>query len=421
MTQNKSLKGFLIWGICASFFLYEFFLRTIFGSYQHPIMNDLDLSLVEFSLVSSTVFLMIYGIMQIPVGIIIDHLGLKKSLFIASIICALSTFLTSYSDNFHMAVVSRILMGAGASFGFICLLVSVDQWLPRDHRALFIGLSQFIGTLGPIIAAGPMESLKDSDYGSWRNVFFILGIIGVIIALLALLLVENRKKQKNITMVLSRPQSPSSSMSRLFMNLQPWAIAIVSACLYFSLEYLSENEGRYFLSQKQIEPSLASYMLTIGWIGYGIGAPFLGFISDYIKRRRIILILGAISSLISTVIIVYGMNEKLLIFGFFLLGISTSAQSIGFAIMAEQFKDKFVALGFGLNNAIIMFMAAINVPIIGFFLDLNKSGSYIMLEEYICVFNILIAISVIGVIISIFFIKETYCKSQADFTYLNSN
>ncbi|WP_367608019.1 hypothetical protein [Legionella sp. W05-934-2] len=43
------------------------------------------------------------------------------------------------------------------SFGFICLLISVYDWLPRKNAALFIGLSQFIGTMGPMLAAGPLD------------------------------------------------------------------------------------------------------------------------------------------------------------------------------------------------------------------------------------------------------------------------
>lgn len=73
-----STKGFLVWGLCAFFFVYEFSLRTIMGSYQSPLMHDLKLSAVQFSLLSTSIFLVIYGFMQIPVGIIANRIGLKK-------------------------------------------------------------------------------------------------------------------------------------------------------------------------------------------------------------------------------------------------------------------------------------------------------------------------------------------------------
>ena len=63
MQDNKfKLKGFVVWGLCAIFFLYEFFIRTIIGTYQTPVMQDLQLTSLQFSLLSSTLFLVIYGV-----------------------------------------------------------------------------------------------------------------------------------------------------------------------------------------------------------------------------------------------------------------------------------------------------------------------------------------------------------------------
>lgn len=417
--KETRLKGLIIWIICAFFFLYEFFLRTVIGSYQDQIMLDLNLSLFQFSILSSTIFLLIYGLMQIPVGIITDHFGLKKSLLSASLLCTISTLIMFIAPNFYIAITSRILMAIGASFGFICLLVAVNNWLPGKYRGIFIGLSQFIGVLGPMIAAGPLESFSENEYGSWRNIFLILTFIGGVLSIFILLFVENKKKQNRETIILSKPESTYAMITKLFRAPQPWCIAIVSSCLYFTIEYFSENEGRSFLAQKNVSREVASYILTISWLFYGIGAPILGALSDLLQRRKSILIVGSSISLISTLLILYSSSQDFLILGFILLGISASAQSIGFATMAEQFTEKFVAVGFGLNNAIITTIGAINAPILGVFLENQKgSADFISLENYISVFQSFIGLSIIAMIISIFFIKETYCKSAVSFTIL---
>lgn len=54
--NTLQLKGFIVWGVCALFFLYEFFLRTVMGSYQAAIMQDLHLTSFEFSILSTTIF-----------------------------------------------------------------------------------------------------------------------------------------------------------------------------------------------------------------------------------------------------------------------------------------------------------------------------------------------------------------------------
>ena len=75
-------------------------------------------------------------------------------------------------------------------FGFICLLVAVYKWMPKRNIALLIGLSQFIGTLGPMIAAGPINAIANASDITWRTVFCGLGLFGILLTLMILFLVK---------------------------------------------------------------------------------------------------------------------------------------------------------------------------------------------------------------------------------------
>jgi len=184
------------------------------------------------------------------------------------------------------------------------------------------------------------------------------------------------------------------------------------------VEYLSANEGRAFLALKGINIGTASYMITISWIGYALGCSLLGFLSDIFKRRKIVMIISSVLGLIAILIIFYQSNKQLLQIGFFTLGLSAAGQSVGFAIVGEQFKKQSIAVGLGLNNMMITAFSAINAPILGFSLDFLRQGTFSSLNEYLLVFSELIALAFIALILSIFFIKETFCKSAVDFTYL---
>lgn len=416
--NDFKIKGFLVWGICAFFFLYEFFLRTVIGSFQHPLMQDLNLSTFQFSLLSTTLFFVIYGLMQIPAGVIVDNIGLKKSLLLGALVCTFSSIGFAYAYSYPAAVLYRMLMAFGASFGFICLLMSVHDWMPHRFSAIFIGLSQFIGTIGPMAAAGPLHTLTESSGVHWRDIFLVLGGVGVVIFFLSLLFVSNNQERTGQYIVLHRPEKIATSIKRLFMRIQPWYIAFLSATLYFTIEYLSENEGRMFLSLKGIGLGQASYMITLSWLGYAIGCPLLGFISDMIHRRKIVMMTAAVFSLLGVSMILYAERIHFLMLAFVLLGLGASGQSIGFATMAEQFKKQFVAVGFGLNNAVITLLSALNAPLIGLLLDHNRQGTEITLENYLFAFTVLLVTVVIAVILSFFFVRETYAKSVADFTYL---
>ena len=101
MNENKiSIKGLLIWFICVLFFLYEYLLRTVIGTFQNPITQDLKLSSYQFSLLSSSAFLFVYGFMQIAIGPLLMHFGIKKTMLFAALVCTVSTLGVSFSNHY---------------------------------------------------------------------------------------------------------------------------------------------------------------------------------------------------------------------------------------------------------------------------------------------------------------------------------
>lgn len=409
-------KGFLVWSISTLFFLYEFLLRTVIGTFQQNIMHDLSINSFRFSLLSTTLFLAVYGAMQIPVGLIVDNIGLKKSLLIGAVACAFSCIGFSCSHSFVMAIAYRMLMGFGASFGFVCLLITIYDWLPRKYIAIFIGLSQFIGTMGPMIAAGPLDSLSEAAGITWRVVFTYLSGVGFLLSILIFLCVENNQHESGKYIILNKPEKITDSLKKIFSKVQPWYIAFFSANIYFAVEYLSESEGRAFLTLKGISLNSASYMITISWIGYAFACAFLGFVSDFFSRRKTVMVACGFTGLLSILLIIFSHTVTYLQIAFFLLGISAAGQSVAFATIGEQFKEKYVNMGFSLNNAIIITTSAINAPVIGYFLDSLPHS----VKSYQIVFSFIAILIFSALIISLFFIKETYCKSVVGFTFLSN-
>lgn len=420
--KNVSLQGLIIWLVCALFFMYEFLLRTVLGTFEHPIMYSLNLNFVTFAILSSTAYQVIYGCMQLPVGLITDRIGLKKTLFFATLICAAAVFGFGLAKTFYSALVFRMLMSFGSAFGFVGLLVAVYDWLPRKNIALFIGLSQFIGTMGPMLAAGPLHNLaQHSQDSSWRYTFWILAIVGVIIAALIFIFVKNNSDHTQTFEILQLPGSMKKNFIRLIKQPHVWAIAIYSGCTYFTIEYLSENSGQAFLVKRGYGANFASYMITVSWIGYAISCPLLGFISDATTRRKPLMVVAGIVGLLAAATIFYlPINAPIMTLAFFLLGIGAGGQNIGFAIMTEQCNNQYLAAGLGFNNGAIMLISATNAPLIGWILiSLAKSHHLLVVANYQKAFLVIIAFMSLGVLISIFFLKETFCKSTTTPTKLS--
>lgn len=419
MHKNQQIIGIKVWLTCALFFTYEFLLRTVIGTLQPGLMQDLQLSSFSFAILSTTAYLVIYGAMQIPVGVIVDNFGLKKSLSLGCSACIISCLWFALAQSYISALFARTLMGFGSAFGFICLLVAVYEWLPNKNIALFIGLSQFIGTLGPMIAAGPIATLAHSGEVSWRTIFLYLSLAGCFLLGLIILFVKNNTSTKGKYLILVRPEAILQRLSRLFLRAQPWLIATFSGLVYFTVEYLSENEGKIFLALKGLTHVTSSYMITCSWIGYACGCPLMGFLSDKYQRRKPFLVISSVFNLLGIIVVTFSKQTNILFFGFMLLGLGASGQSIAFATIVEHFKQSNRAVALGLNNAITTTLAGLNAPLLGLAIDGFVHSGFSQYFSYMYTFCFIIAFAIIALIISSCFIKESFAKSKVDFTYLN--
>lgn len=420
MTNTIKLQGLLVWLVCVLFYLYEFFLRTILGTFQQPLMAHLKLNSFDFALLSSTAYLSVYGLMQIPAGTMLSRLGIKKSMIFATVVCTIATFGFSFSNSYCVALFFRALMGLGSAFGFLGVILAVYNWMPARNIGLFIGLSQFLGTLGPMIGAGPLDTLAQSSNLSWKNLFIILSLIGLSLTFLMAIIVKENVKEHSSFILLSKSTHLKNDLLKIFAEKQVWYIASFCALVYFSLEYLSENECKNLLLAKGFSSTFASYMITLSWLGFAIGAPLFGYLSDKIKQRKPILIFSASFSFLALFSIIYLPLAKSAIAASFLtFGTTIGASSVGIAVMAEQFKSDKISTGLGINNAVTILFVSIMAPLISYLLTLISNGAHYILADFQYVFILILFMPILALGILLDKIKETFGRTSKEPTILN--
>ncbi len=419
-----SALGIVIWLIAALFFLYEFFLRTFVGSVASQIIPSLHLNAETFSIIGSAYYAA-YGLMQLPVGILADKFGVKSIMIFATLVCAGATYMFAHSAGFTSALISRLLMGFGSSFAFICLLVIAVTWFPKRFFGFFAGCSQFIGTMGPLLAGGPLIAYMAARHESWRMALTEISFIGVILAVLIILIV--RTKPRENALVLLKHEIPLKiRLQTLFKNPQAWLIAIYSASVYVSIALLGAFWGTEYLQVQGLSQTLAAAMISLAWLGYAIACPVLGALSDIAKRRKPVLILCGSIGLIVTLGIAYApLNHLHWVYGvlFFCLGVAASGQNLGFATISEHTDANTKATALGLNNAAIILSGAIIPPLASYFIYLSAGGnsSHLQPHDFMIAFSIMPILYGICLILSVFFIRETFCKPQKEVIKLALN
>ncbi len=426
-TQEPKIRllGLFIWLVVAFFFLYEFFLRTFVGSIAHQLIDDLQLNISQFTLIG-TAYYFSYGLMQVPVGILTDKFGVKKMVIFATLICALATLFFAHSQSFSEALLGRVIMGFGSSFGFVCLLVIVSNWFPKKLFGFFAGASQLIGTMGPVFAGGPLISWLTTSHIDWRVALSYIGLVGILLAVLTLLFVKNKPRGGQDTLLfLAKNERIWTRLKRLIKNKQAWIIAVYSAAVYIPIAVMAAVWGTDYLQALGLSQKNAAYMISIAWIAFAIGCPGFGFLSDLTKRRKPYLILSSLLGIISTALILYVRFQSNAVYCvlFFLLGLAATGQNVGFAAIAEHTRPDTKASAMGLNNGLIILSAAILPLIIGCLIA-NSSGSanaqHLPLHSLVHGLSLLLIAYLISLFVCIFLFKETYCKPQKGLIILKS-
>ena len=142
--QKVTKAGFIVWFLCAFFYALEFIVRasgnSLFHSYS---VNPYNLSPSQISIFSSA-FYWAYVASQLPAGILIDKLGIKKVMLGSTFVFSIGLLIATLSTSEHYLLMYRILAGLGAGFAFLCSLKAIAIWMPTRFFSMFTGATQML-------------------------------------------------------------------------------------------------------------------------------------------------------------------------------------------------------------------------------------------------------------------------------------
>ncbi len=425
MQRDFSKRAILIWLTVVSFFFYEFFLRGFVGTLSEQIILSLQLSAKEFAFIGA-VYYAVYGLMQVPIGIFVDKFGVKRNLVFAIFVCAMSTFFLSQSTDFYSALSSRALMGFGSSFAFVCLLSVIHTWFPLRYLGSLVGMSQFLGTLGPMLAGGPLVALLEKMHGNWRYVLNEIAVFGIFLMLLSIIVVKNKPRNKGNQSVLylSKTEQLGVQAKRLFTNKKIWIIAVYSGAVYVSIALMAAVWGTHYLHLRGLSQASAAYIMSAMWIGYALGCPLLGLLSDLTKRRKPYVLFSAVLGLFSTTEIIYTAYCPfwLLVVLFSALGLSAAGQNLGFAIMSEYAEGELKASALSVNSGMVMLFGTFVPIVVGFVIDnvaQGRDANHLFIHDFTVALSIMPLLYLVAFGLVLFGIRETYCKPQNRMIFLD--
>jgi sugar phosphate permease len=413
--QLKKLYPWIIWSIAVIFLFYKYLLEVSPSVMSSELMRFFALNGEQMGNLAACYFYA-YFIMQIPMGILLDRFGPRRVMTISIFLCAVGTLILSQSHLLLFAGIGRFITGIGAAVAAIGCLKLTTLWFAPNRFALMAGLMMSFGMLGAVSGEAPLAMAIDS-FG-WRGALLHGAMVGFILTILFWLIVRDSGHYVEMEPKKIQPTRFWHGVIDVLKRKQTWLLSLYSGLAFAPVAVFGGLWGVPFLQAAYgFSRTAAAEAVSLVFIGFAVGAPIAGWLSDRIGKRLPIIIIGTTLALFISLIVLYFpelsitmANILLFMFGFFI-----SAFLLSFAMVREVNLLIFAATALGFMNTFDAALGAISDPILGHFLDLGWKGEMFhgarvfSLHAYhwaMCLLPLYLIISLIIVP----FLKETHCR-----------
>ncbi|RJX27831.1 MAG: MFS transporter [Dethiobacter sp.] len=358
-------------------FIFALFLRTSTAIIVEDLMRDFAIPAASLGLMASA-FFYAYAVVQIPVGLLSDRIGVRYTVFGFGLLGVAGSILFAFSTGIQMATWARLLTGIGTAGIWIPALKYLSVSYRPDEFATLTSIINAIGGLGLMLATLPMALLVERI--GWRHSFILPTPAMFLLVLLAWYLMkpqthpvtgqeEISKEQRKEVAATSLPGTVPFWRHRSFWPFALWALLVYGVLFSFSglwgAAYLQDS---YNISRE----TAGSHLMFIS-LGMIIGGLFWGMLSDrFFRARRPVLFLGTLGMLLTWAAMLSlsaypGPFYISLIY--FALGIFSIVFLINLGCVKELFPVKIAGTAMGTVNASMFVGVALFQGISGYLLD----------------------------------------------------
>jgi sugar phosphate permease len=422
--SNLKILPFLVCSVGAFFYVYEFFLRVMPSAMTDDLMRAFHMDAAGLGVLSAF-FYYGYTPMQIPAGLLLDRYGPRLLLTLSISVCAVGALAFGMTDNVLVASLARLFIGIVSAFAFVGALVLAARWFAPKYFALIVGLVQLMGCIGAIVGEAPVAVIVQEI--GWRSTMFWSAAVGGIFAILFWLIIRDRPTSTTTPSVSNQTNGSTLTewrrLSLVLKNPQTWAIGLYAFACWAPIAIFADLWGIPYLKLfYQTSAATAAIAVAVVWIGIAVGGPVIGWWSNKIYNRRLPLLLCSIVGLVSSLVMIYipGLPWGLMYIALFLFGVAASSQSVTFGVVQDNNPLSVAGTAVGFNNMAVILGGVLFQPLVGFILTARWDGTMADglpvygLADYRSALILLPLCSLVGIISSIWLVKETGCKPQYD-------
>ncbi|WP_300376862.1 MFS transporter [Henriciella sp.] len=209
-------KGYRSYVLISLMLVYtlNFIDRTLISVVAQPIINEFSLSDTQWGLLSGPPFAVFYALMGIPIAMWADRANRVLIITLCIIIWSVMTALCGIASGFLWLLVFRVGVAVGEAGCTPPANSIITDYFPPRSRAGALGIYSMGVTIGGVLAqlfGGTIAGIQGEDFGAWlgsiglgglfpgldwstvggwRIAFVVVGLPGVLIAIILMLTIK---------------------------------------------------------------------------------------------------------------------------------------------------------------------------------------------------------------------------------------
>ena len=263
--------------------------RQLIASFANFIVPDLGLTDIQFGFLTSLAFIFFYSVMGIFMGVLADMVNRPRLIAFGVVLWSIFTGLTGAAKGFVTMALPRMFIGVGESILTPTSMSLLSDTFPEKRMGFAAGFYYMgvpIGVGVSLLIAGYLgESL------GWRNCFYLLGGIGLLLGLSTLFFKE--RPRKDAQTIEEKPSLSYASTLKIVFTLfralkasSALRFTILAGVLYHIVLGAAVFEQLWFVQERGFERSEIAQIT--GWIGVVAGMSgnlFGGVVSDWWQEK----------------------------------------------------------------------------------------------------------------------------------------
>lgn len=300
-----------------------------------------------------------YSIFALIAGICLDKFGARYSMFAGCFILGIGCILFIASSQFA-GTTGRLLQGAGSAFAFPGCVYLATKGFSSKSLATAIGFSQCIGMLGGAAGQFVVAPLLENGFG-YKTFWIIAGVLCIIPAV-AMLFITPKSSEEEIEK--SKQTSFIEPFKIIFSNPNSWLTGIISGLLFIPTTIFAMTWAVPFfkldLGFDAHNAAMTAAMASLGWV---VGCPLMGYITDKIGKRKPVILFGCIGMILMFLQLIYLSDLIPIKVTFFIFGLFSGVAMIPYSVIKEANPDYVKGSATGVQNFLTFGVTSLVNPV----------------------------------------------------------